>query len=127
MSGDILRKTHNTKAWFFACLSFLWSLLINVSPIVVGVYLLFQKQWLEAFLVPVLLYVVIGFYMAFWPFLALISFVYGWIQYGFLESLVATALFVAFMVVLFYGSEWLMHRAFKSAQKAEEYEFSRQP
>jgi len=126
MSGDLLRKTHNTKAWLFASLSFLWSMVINFSPIVIGIYLLFQKQWIAAILIPILLYLVIGFYMAFWPFIALISFFYGWKEYGFVESLIGTALFVVFMYIFLYGSEWLMYKAFKSAEKAEEYESNKQ-
>lgn len=126
MSGDILRKTHNTKAWLFVSLSLLWSLVINFSPLLIGVYLLLHGEWLGAILVPILLYIVIGFYMAFWPFLAVISFIYGWMEYGFVASLVGTTLFVILMIASFWGPEWLMHKAFKAAEKAEGYNVAEQ-
>jgi hypothetical protein len=119
MSRDVLRQTNNAKAWLFASLALLWTMVLNFSPIGIGIWLLFEGEFLKAVLIPIVLYLIIGFYMAFWPFIAIFSFISGWIKYGFIESLLGTIVFVAVAFIVLSGPEWLMYRAYKAAEKSE--------
>ncbi|MBI4823274.1 MAG: DnaJ domain-containing protein [Nitrospirae bacterium] len=118
-TGELLHKTNNAKAYLYAGIALLWSIALQLGPLIVGIWLVFQGEWLKAILIPIVLYLTIGFYMAFWPFIAVFIFIAGWIKYSFIESLLGTVTFVFIAFILFLGPEWLMLRAFMAAEKAE--------
>jgi hypothetical protein len=122
-SGEILRQTNNAKAWLYAILALLWSTIISFGPIAIGLWLLFEGEVLKAVLIPIALYLIIGFYMAFWPFIAILIFIGGWIEYGFLESLSGTIAFVVTVFVFLSGPEWLMYRSYRAAENAERLQY----
>ena len=63
--------------------------------------------------------------MSFWFVIAIIMFISGWIKYGFLESLLGTAIFVSVMFVFLFGPEWLLYRAHVASTKAESIRMDR--
>jgi hypothetical protein len=123
VSSGFLKTANNTKAIILFGIAFIWQLLLNFSPILLGLYVLFSggSLWSVIKLV-IVLYVVIGLYLAFWPILALLGFIGGWIEYGFLVSLISTVIGVGGFFLLFFGPEWLMYKAQQYAAAAAQAE-----
>jgi len=119
-SSTFLRQTNNVKAIIFFVLAMLLQLLLNFSPLLIGVLLLLQGQWLQAILVPIVMYIAIGLFLAFWPILALIGFVTVWIRDGFLPAVLTVAVYLGIAFVLLVAPEWLMWKANQAAEGCSE-------
>ncbi len=120
-TSGFLRSANNTKAIVYGVLALLLQLIIGFSPILIGLGLLFRGMYLAAVLVPILIYIMYGLYMAFWPIWAILMFIGVWREEGFLAALFSTVLFVFIMFLLFAGPEWLITKANEAAMKAEFY------
>jgi hypothetical protein len=123
ISSGFLKTANNTKAIVLFGIALVWSLLLNFSPILLGLYALLNGGGLwDAIKLVIVLYIAIGLYLGFWPVLALIGFVAGWIQYGFLVSLSSTVMVVGGLFLLFEGPWWLMYKAQQYAAAAAQAE-----
>ncbi|SRR5713101_2825294 len=112
VSSAFLKTANNTKAVILFGIAIIWQMLLNFSPILLGLYVFLNGGGLWSAIKTVFfLYVAIGLYLAFWPVFALIGFIFGWVQYGFLISLISTVVTVAVFFLLFGGPEWLMYKA----------------
>ncbi len=119
VSSAFIKTANNTKAVILFGIAIVWQLLLNFSPILLGLYVLLNGGGLWSAIKTVFfLYVAFGLYLAFWPVFALIGFIAGWVQYGFLVSLISTAGAVAVFFLLFGGPEWLMYKAQRYAEAA---------
>jgi hypothetical protein len=123
ISSGFLKTANNTKAIVLFGIAIVWQLLLNFSPILLGLYVLLSGGGLwGAIKLVIVLYIAIALYLAFWPVLALIGFATGWIQYGFLVSLISTVMVVGGFFLLFGGPEWLMYKAQQYAAAAAQAE-----
>lgn len=123
---SILQQTNSWKAWILLIIAILWSMVLNLSPIMMGIYAALQAHsfW-PAIWVPIIIYVIYGLFLAFWPVLALFSFIGAWYKEGFLEALLGTVFGMALLFVLFNGPEWLIFLAFRYAEKAARFSETR--
>jgi hypothetical protein len=123
LSSTFLKSANNAKAIVLFIIAFVWQLLLNFSPILIGLYVLLDggDVWRAVKLV-VGLYVAIGLFLAFWPIVALIRFVAAWVDSGFIAALVETVVMIGGLFLLFSGPEWLMYKAQRYAAFAAQAE-----
>lgn len=121
-SSQILRQGHTAQAFLLATLSLLLGALIGFGPIALGVWFAIQGEWLTALLLPLGIYLALGFFAAFWPILAVIWFIVGWREGGLLYGLLSTLIGSLVIFILVSGPDWLMYLANRSAEKADSYD-----
>lgn len=119
LSFEILRTTrvlvkgsHNIRATIYAILALMLSWVYALGPLGVGLYFLTQAEMLKALVVPILIYLYVWLFLAFWP----VWFLLGWYHEGFVASLLGTGI----TAVILLAPDWLMARAMRAAEKAAE-------
>lgn len=94
------------------------SLVINLSPVALGVLVYLAGEGVgKALLAAILLYVWYGLFMALWPILAAISFVGAWMEYGFLPALGTTLVSTLATLTLLSLPEWFLAAAYRAAMQ----------
>ncbi len=126
MAKPILEQTNSWKAWVLFVTALLWTSLLSISPIAIGILVAVQSHsfW-AAVWVPILLYIIYGLFLAFWPVAALVGFIGAWQRMGFLEALLTTVLGWLLLFVLVSGPEWLMFLALRYSEKAAQFNETR--
>jgi hypothetical protein len=116
-SAQMLHSIHGTKAFIFAAIAILWSWALGLTPIAVGVAMMFQGMIWQGLLIIPFLYFAWGLLMGMWPVLALIAFGYGCYASGFSAGLMSLVEWLVFVAV-FSAPEWFMTLAHTESVKA---------
>lgn len=121
-SRSVLQQTNSWKAWILIALAILWSWVLSLSPFAIGIYVAVEAHsfW-PALWVPLVIYLIYGIYLAFWPILAFFNFIGVWYKEGFVPALLSTVLGIFLLFVIFGASEWLMFLAYRYAEKAAQF------
>jgi hypothetical protein len=110
-----IKAYRKTKAGLYGFIGIAISAIINLTPFYIAYLLIFdQGRILLGILFPILFWIIVGFYMAFLPFI----WIYGIFAYGFWQSTLSCAILFG----VFYLPDFFFALADRQARKAEEIE-----
>ena len=119
MLSQVQTEVQTAKAWLFLILAIVSSLVINLSPVAIGVYLYLAGEGIgKALLAAIALYVwyaALTSYLG--PAMVIIYFIRTWLKEGFFPALVWTLVLTLGTLILLDLPEWFLSAAYRAAMQ----------